>query len=183
MKKTGTLLQKDYKEAMHNPQGILRRCSGAPRLKDNDLELWDKKNMGIYYCGYTYFAMYNKVVYQKFIFFFSLQSKMISKYSCNGRVWPDRFTYNDATLKLIGNAKYIKVNNCNYEWNKNHNSDGCNLGYGTWEKDWRGYRGSRALNKYDFSVNFYIKHFSVANPVCLPKDFYTSRLYHIQAGY
>ncbi|MEO7444322.1 MAG: hypothetical protein ABIU55_02420 [Ferruginibacter sp.] len=179
----GSLQQRDYKIAKLDPEGILRKCKGAKRLKDNGLEIWDRRDMGKNYCGVTYFGIDNKVVYQKFIIFFSLHAKMLSLYSCNGKQWPSRALYDQATLKLVVNAKYVKVNSCDFEWNKSFNRDQCDLTFGYWVIHWRGYRGSRALKKYDFSANFYVKHFSGASPNCLISDFYSSRGYSIADGY
>jgi hypothetical protein len=166
----GTLNIKNYKSALTAPQGLFRKCSGAPRNTDKSVELWNQ-------IGRVYYSMRNKVVYEKFIFYFSLQSKEESRLGYNSSTYGYNYA---ATLKLIGNVKYVKVNNCNREWIDSHTDDGCNIEYPYRQTGWRAYEGSRALRKYDFTVNFYIKHFK--NP-CLATDFYASRAYRIVSGF
>ncbi|MGG9960491.1 hypothetical protein [Ferruginibacter sp. SUN106] len=166
----GTLAASNYQSAV-NTDGLFRHCSGAPRNTDKGIEIWNRAPDG------EYFAMSNKVVYQKFIFFFSLQAKEESHRSYNPNSFPHFYR---AILKYNINVKYVKVNDCNKEWINQKSFNGCSLGYTLNETWWRAYEGSRALRKYDLSANFYIKH--NISP-CTSTDFYPSRLYRIVSGY
>lgn len=154
----GSLTTANYQSALTVPEGgeLFRKCSGAGRVDPRKrLDAWDR----------TYddpqsqcpdqsriYGMDNKVVYQRAIFYFSLQSKLKSLRACSSTNWLLVPTH-EAQLKLVGTAKYVKVNHCNQEWNQSENT----TTQGT-ELNWRGYQGSRALRKFDFNVNFFIKH-------------------------
>ena len=117
----------NYQSAV-NTDGLFRHCSGAPRKKDSDIEIWDRAPEG------DYFAMSNKVVYQKFIFFFSLQAKEESHSSYNPNSFPHFYR---ATLKYDISVKYVKVNACNSEWIDQKSFNGRSLGFTLNETWWR----------------------------------------------
>ena len=152
-----TLTVNDYKTA--TPEISLRwpwnRCNGARGgASQKNVDVWDKavdKSSDCPDLSVLYGAD-NKIVYQKFIFYFSLQAKMKSLRGCSSTNWILVPTH-DALLKLDGTVRYVKVNACRSETNDSRND-----GYQGNEINWRAYSGSRALSKYDFTVDFRIKH-------------------------
>jgi hypothetical protein len=96
---------------------------------------------------------------------------MKSLRGCSSTNWIGVPTH-DALLKLDGTVRYIKVNACRSETN-----DARNDGYQGNEISWRPYAGSRALSKYDFTVDFQIKHTWETGAYHGPFH------YHIMAGY
>jgi hypothetical protein len=121
----------------------------------------------------TAYAMDNKVVYQKAIFYFSLQSKVRSLKGCTYSNWIFVPTSNQP-LKLIASAKY-RVR-CGGEVNKTKED----VTVGT-VLSWRGYQGSRGLSHFDFSAKFGIGD-TDRNPNPTP-NYYWSPDYRIVDGY
>ena len=170
-----TLTVKDYLSASSETK--LRwpwnSCSGARRQTQKDIYVWDKgvdKSSDCPDLSVLYGADY-KIVYQKFIFYFSLQSKMKSLIGCSSTNWIGVPSH-DALLNLNGTIRYVKVNSCRREINDERNED-----YSGNVISWRAYSGSRALNKYDFTVNFRIKHTWETGPYHSPSPC------HIMDGY
>ncbi len=91
-----------------------------------------------------------KVVYQKAVFYFSLQSKIKSNWSGTCSNWIFIPSY-DALLKLEGTTRFVK--RCGNE--QTPSITDYNNGR---ELNWRPYEGSRSLSKYDITVTFGIKH-------------------------
>lgn len=127
-----------------------RRCTNCSRDLKKHIEEWDqisakscdKSPIDIY-------GMDNKVVYQKFIFYFSLQSKIKSLKRCYYGNWIVPVVAKD--LKLEGVARFRK--RCGGEQFRSMN-DLTNGG----ELNWRPYDGSRSLSHFYFNVKFAIKH-------------------------
>ena len=156
-----------------------RACAGAKRRTEKRADVW--ANAPAPSCGAPYilqFYMDNKLVYQKAILYFSLQSKIISKEVCfdagNAKIT------REVDLKLEGTVKYRK--RCGPESNLNAdiyesyfggNDDG--------EASWRPYSGGRSLSHYDFSVQFGIR--TATDRSTNPPAFFLSGLYNIKWGY
>ena len=127
-------------------------CSGAARNKCEGDVVWDvidadNPQPG---CIYWMYRMDWKVVYQKAIFYFSLQSKQKSIKGCSSTNWVLVPTY-DAQLQLNGNARYRK--RCGGEVVKQQLLTDVDR-----EQNWRPYEGSRSLSHYDVAVTFGIAH-------------------------
>ena len=126
-------------------------CPGASREKCDGLLVWDQVDNGPNAgCIYWMYGMDYKVVYQKALIYFSLQSKQKSKQACSSTNWVGVPSY-DAQLRLDGRVRYRK--RCGAEVSKvqvlNDVED---------EQNWRPYEGSRSLSHYDFGVTFGIAH-------------------------
>lgn len=166
----------EYKEFLTS-----RACSGAKRKTMKNIEEWTTTGEA---CesgtlGKSY-GMDNKVVYQKAIFYFSLQSKIRSLVRCTfGGSWllADRYFYVD--LKLTGSVKYKK--RCGTEVNNSVDMQEDFFGGGNAILDWRAYSGGRSLSHYDFNVDFGIRPAQDRTPNPLP--FVPSVHYNIKSGY
>jgi len=158
------------------------RCRRAERQTRKAIEQWSTTNEpcpGNSTIGRTY-GMDNKVVYQKVIFYFSLQSKIKSLWRCTyGGSWTLAGTYDMVDTKLNGNVKYRR--RCGAEVNKNQNLEEGYYGGGNGILSWRPYSGGRSLSHYDFSVVFGIRHATDRNPN--PPPYISSGLYRIVSGY
>jgi hypothetical protein len=100
--------------------------------------------------------MDNKVVYQKFIFYFSLQSKIRSVWRCTfGGSWTFAPIYSIVDLRLTGTVKYRK--RCGTEVNKSTDLTSAYFSGGNEVLNWRPYQSSRSLSHYDFNVDFGIR--------------------------
>jgi hypothetical protein len=165
----GELTTANYRTFIDNVNQ--RGCRRAKRDKDDDIRQWDQIiEKGFCQNEITVLAMDNKVVYQKFIFFFSLQSRINSLKGCQYSNWILVPSYN-AQLFLDGTVKFRK--RCGTEVDIAHKdvTTGTTL-------SWRPYSGSRSLSHYDFFVTFSIDH--VYNN---PPNYHTSRQYRIKDGY
>lgn len=166
----------DYKNFLETE----RRCRGAARRKDEAIPEWtvtnepcDIQNSGT--IGKTY-GMDNKVVYQKAIFYFSLQSKTRSIYRCTfGGSWANSEMYYYVDLKLLGNVKYRR--RCEAEISKTEDLEEDFMGGGDGILHWRPYSGGRSLSHYDFTVSFGIRPSVDRNPA--PPPYFFPRQYRI----
>lgn len=127
-----------------------RSCPGAPRHKCDNYLIWDDVPSSQYGCFSDLYRMDYKVVYQKAIIYFSLQSKQKSRKDCASSNWIFSPTY-DAQLQLVGTARYRK--RCGGEVVKTEVLRTVDR-----EQNWRPYESSRSLSHYDFSVTFGIDH-------------------------
>lgn len=171
----GTFTAQNYQASVSpSPNGVLRRCGGAARQTHKIITIWNTARDGVSACedGITAYAADCKIVYQKLIFFFSIQTKITSLRGCTYSNWILVPTHN-ADLYLNSTVKYIKVNSCGREWNQSKQDQT----FGT-VLNWRGYVGARALNKYIADADFTIKHSAAPGPLvfALPH-------LHIQSGY
>lgn len=136
------------------PAGRLQAngCSGAPRYKCDDYVIWDSIPNPNPEPGHLYdlYRMDYKVVYQKAIIYFSLQSKQKSRTAYESTNWILVPTY-DAAMKLDGHVRYRK--RCGGEVVKNEILYTVDR-----EQNWRPYESSRSLSHYDFAVTFGIDH-------------------------
>lgn len=126
-------------------------CSGAPRDKCDNYVIWDSVQNPNPTPGdlYDLYRMDYKVVYQKAIIYFSLQSKQKSTTAYdNTTVYKPPY---DAAMKLDGHARYRR--RCGGEVVKNDVLYTVDR-----EQNWRPYEGGRSLSHYDFSVTFGIDH-------------------------
>lgn len=172
----GTLSIADYNNA--TPELRFRwpwnRCSGAHRYtqKSHPVDLWDHGTDPASSCPdqSVLYGADDKAVYQKFIFYFSLESKMKSLRACSSTNWILVPTYK-AFMALSGTVKFVKVNACSDEYNNSRDDSGV----GT-VMSWRPYEGSHALTKYDFTIDFSIKH-------TWETTFHGPFHYHIMDGY
>ena len=124
--------------------------------------------------------MDNKVVYQKAIFYFSLQSKIRSVWRCTyGGSWTAVPIYLFVDLKLAGTVKYRK--RCESEVNNDAEIYEGYFGGGNGILDWRPYSGGRSLSHYDFNVDFGIREAQDRNSN--PPPYYSPRHYRIVWGY
>jgi hypothetical protein len=162
-----------------------RLCRGAGRQTQKAIEEWFQTNEqcdigSSYTIGRTY-GMDNKVVYQKFIFYFSLQSKIRSIWRCTfGGSWTLAPIYSYVDLNLIGTVKYRR--RCATEINKNVNLEEGYFGGGNGILNWRPYEGGRSLSHYDFNVDFGIRPAQDRNPNP-PPPYHPSSHYRIVWGY
>ena len=133
-------------------------CSGASRYKCDDYRIWDKIDRvnGEPGCIYDLYRMDYKVVYQKAVIYFSLQSKQKSRKGCSSTNWIFVPTY-DAQLRLDGHVRYRK--RCGGEVVENRVLTTVDR-----EQNWRPYESSRSLSHYDFAVTFGIDHPGVQPP-------------------
>jgi hypothetical protein len=134
------------------PRMTTNGCSGASRQKCDNYVIWDQipRTPATVNCAYDLYRMDYKVVYQKFIFYFSLQSKQKSATDCQSTNWITSPGY-DAHMRLDGNVRYHK--RCGPEVVQHQV-------YETVDRvqNWRPYEGSRSLSSYDFSATFSIGH-------------------------
>lgn len=158
---------------------LAERCNRPPSRKVGDPHLIWRTAVGDNTAGCnnntTAYAMDNKVVYQKAIIYFSLQSKIRSLRACTYSNWILVPTSNQP-LKLIANAKY-KVR-CGTEVIKTK-TDAINPGT---VLNWRGYQGTRGLSHFDFSATFGIGD-SDRNPDPNSPNYFFSPFYRIAEGY
>jgi hypothetical protein len=142
-----------------------RRCSGARRKVSKLIPTWIttiEECPGNPTIGRTY-GMDDKVVYQKFIFYFSLQSKIRSVWRCTyGGSWNFAEIYPLVDLKLIGTVKYRR--RCAAEVNKAETLEEGYFGGGDGILNWRPYTSGRSLSHYDFKVDFGIRYSTDRNP-------------------
>ena len=118
------------------------------------------------------YGMDNKVVYQNFIIYFSLQSKINSKR--NGTCQEPHWTFGPTTtadLMLTGSVRYSKRCGSEQSYTITDGNTGTVL-------NWRPYESSRSLSKYEMTVEFGIRDAGSSN------NFFTGlRTYHIIDGY
>ena len=170
----GTLTITDYNNA--TPEIRFRwpwnRCSGQRRVTQKNVDVWDSGKDPSSNCPdqSVLYGADNKAVYQKFIFYFSLEAKMKSLRGCSSTNWILVPTHR-AFLFLNGTVKFVKVNACSDEYNNSRDDSG----EGT-VISWRPYEGSHALTKYDFTIDFSIRH---TWETTVHGPFH----YHIVAGY
>lgn len=151
------------------------RCSGAGRSTQKRIQEWGKgidKSLGCLNDVISY-AMDNKLVYQKAIFYFSLEAKTKSLKGCPYSNWLLVPGYN-TSQQLISTARFVKVNSCRSQENRVQNvtNTGTVL-------NWRPYEGSRALSKYEADADFGVKY-----DYNTPADpFIMSIHFHIMSGF
>jgi hypothetical protein len=159
-------------------------CGGAQRKTQKGIEPWAETSEqcdigGSYTIGKKY-GMDNKVVYQKVIFFFSLQSKIRSLMWCTFGGNPYTVpVYPFVDVKLSGTVKFRK--RCGTEVNDNVNYVEGYFGEGDGILNWRPYSGGRSLSHYDFNVDFGIRPPQDRNPN--PPPYFPSVHYRIVSGY
>ncbi len=161
-----------------------RVCAGAKRKVDKAIETWVETNdpcdVGQQTTTGITYGMDNKLVYQKAIFYFSLQSKIRSIYRCTfGGSWTFSPISVFVDLKLAGTVKYRK--RCESEVNMNADLYEGYFGGGDGILHWRPYGGGRSLSHYDFNVDFGIRPAQDRNPN--PPPYIPSRHYRIVYGY
>ena len=156
-----TITPYDYQ----NATTINRRCQGAARRVSKLIPTWAITNEecpGNITLGRTY-GMDDKLVYQKFIFYFSLQSKIRSVFRCTyGGTYNGADVYNFVDLKLTGTAKYKR--RCGAEVNKTELLEEGYFSGGNGILNWRPYSGGRSLSAYDVNVEFGIRPATDRNP-------------------
>ena len=160
-----------------------RACRGAKRVKpDRAIEEWTTTNEDCDNAptiGRTY-GMDNKLVYQKAIIYFSLQSKIRSIWRCTfGGTWAFAPIYFYVDLKLTGTVKYRR--RCESEVNNSVALEEGYFGGGNGILDWRAYGGGRSLSHYDLNVDFAIRPAVDRTPN--PPAYTPSRHYRIVYGY
>lgn len=146
-------------------------CRHAKPNRDENSLVWNTQN-GTSACGDNVIAyyVYPTVTYQKAVIYFSLQSKLKSKWggTCNAVAT----TPYSANLILNGNAKYVK--RCADEKNV---STGLDYTTSNSQLKWRAWEAGRSLSRYDFQVTFGIKHFTSTG------SYFLTRQYRITDGY
>lgn len=159
-----------------------RACRGARRKDEKRIPTWLTTNEPCDEAetlGRTY-GMDNKVVYQKVIFYFSLQSKIKSLWRCTfGGSWTLAPIYYYVDTKLDGTVKYRR--RCGNEVNTSANLEETFMGGGDGVLHWRAYSGGRSLSHYDFSVYFSIRPSTDRTPT--PPPYVTDGPYRIVDGY
>lgn len=143
------------------------RCRRAERITSKRIPTWKTTTEA---CGGSSnptvgrtYGMDDKVVYQKFIFYFSLQSKIRSVWRCTfGQGWFLASIYDMVDLKLTGTVKYRR--RCGNEVNKAETFEEGYFGGGNGILNWRPYSGGRSLSHYDFKVDFGIRDATDRNP-------------------
>ena len=159
-----------------------RACPGAARRKEARIETWLETSEVCDQAptvGRTY-GMDNKVVYQKAIFYFSLQSKIRSLWRCTfGGSWAGAPIYYFVDTKLTGTVKYRR--RCETEVNNSVAMEEGYFGGGNGILDWRAYSGGRSLSHYDFNVDFAIREAVDRTPT--PPPYIPSSHYRIYWGY
>ncbi|MGQ0739235.1 MAG: hypothetical protein ACT4OJ_09270 [Bacteroidota bacterium] len=158
-----------------------RECKGAKRRVQKKDENWySQPNSACEELQELQFFMDNKAVYQKFIFYFSLQSKIHSKQMCSPKRWYQSVTTNDfVDIKLAGNVKF-RVR-CGPESNINAELYESYYAAGNGVLHWRPFSGGRSLSHYDFNVDFGIRQAQDRNPN--PPPYIPSEHYRIMWGY
>lgn len=127
-----------------------RRCPGAARHDRKFIEQWSEiKRQSCKNSPADFFGQDDKTVYQKAGIYFSLQSKIKSRWRCYYGNWAGPLY--TADLKLKGTCKFKK--RCGGEQFRNR--DDSHRGK---ELNWRPYEGSRSLSHYWLDVDFAIKH-------------------------
>lgn len=127
-----------------------RRCPGADRHDVKNIEQWSElKRNSCKNSFVDFFGQDDKTVYQKAGIYFSLQSKIKSRWRCYYGNWAGPLY--EADLKLKGTCKFRK--RCDGEQFRTR--DDRTRGK---ELSWRPYEGSRSLSHYWFDVEFAIKH-------------------------
>lgn len=127
-----------------------RRCRGADRHKVDYIETWSQLERNSCKNSYVdFFGQDDKVVYQKAGIYFSLQSKIKSRWRCYYGNWAGPLY--EADLTLVGSCRFRK--RCDGEQTRSRKD--ATRGK---ELSWRPYEGSRSLSHYYLSVNFSIKH-------------------------
>ena len=152
-----------------------RSCRRADRKTDKAIEQWDM--IWANSCDNSFqdfYGMDNKVVYQKFIVYFSLQTKIKSVWRCYYGSWtlPPHYY---AEIRLTGTAQYRK--RCGAEVKK---SEAQYTPFGIL-LDWRPYEGARSLSHYISGAFFEIRH--TYDGVPNPHPWHRSRDYRIIDGY
>lgn len=166
----GTLSINDYQSQIV----ASRRCSGARRVTNKGIDFWkvEKNNPNSDCPDHSrIYALDDKLVYQKFIFYFSIQAKTRSTKGCSSSNW-NLTPLVSEFLELHGTIKYKKVSSCSVE--NNLTKDITDY---TTILNWRPYEGMRALNAYDCNVTFVVHEFD------RQPGSYPSFQYHISAGY
>lgn len=164
----GTLTVSNYNSTQNE-----RGCRRAKRHKDATFQYWmqfpDSRCPGHDYC----YKGEDKLVYQKAIFYFSIESKRKSQKEC---CFDTRVTRNPkrhfVNLRIEGTAKFRR--RCGDEQNISYKNEVFNKHKITW----RPYSNSRGLSHYDVSVKFYCQERTDPIPPYVP-----SNLYHIIDGY
>lgn len=158
------------------------RCRRPGKKVDEDIPTWVTTNEECpsnITLGRTY-GMDDKLVYQKAIFYFSLQSKIRSVYRCTyGGSWNGADIYALVDLKLIGTVKYRR--RCAAEVNKAETLEEGYFSGGGGILNWRSYSGGRSLSHFDFNVDFGIRVATDRNPN--PPAYFFPRHYRIISGY
>lgn len=174
---SGRLLPSQYTSAIEHSSSTARSCPGASERKDKDdyPYIWYNGTDPWSICPdlSILVAQDNKVVYQRAIVYFSLQSKIRSVFGCSSTNWIGAPLFFHANLIINGTVKFSK--RCEPE------QTFVNLSAGRFRqagavKTWRPYEGSRSLSKYDFTVTFGAKLLGATN-------YSLSRQYHIIYGY
>lgn len=154
-----------------------RKCKGAKRQKDATFQYWDSHPSSD--CGALLEFCYkgeDKLVYQKVIFYFSIEAKRKSQKEC---CWDSRWYHfpkkHYCDLKIDGYIKYRK--RCDSEVILTANGD-TNHGHFI---GWRPYSNSRSLSHYSCNVTFYARH--TPTPTGPVAPYVSSILYHIESGY
>lgn len=120
------------------------------------------------------------MVYQKFIVYFSLQSKIRSVWRCTfGGSWTGAEIFFYVDLKLDGTAKYRK--RCGAEVNLSEALDEHYISGGDGILNWRPYSSGRSLSHYDFNVDFAIR--PAQDRTANPLPYIPSPHYRIFYGY
>jgi hypothetical protein len=167
----GTLTVANYKTML-----VAQRCKRAKRQKDATFQYWMQFPSSICpgrdYC----YKGEDKIVYQKAIFYFSIEAKRKSQKEC---CFDTRVTRNPkrhfVNLKIEGTVKYRK--RCGTEVNTPYNNELFN----NHKITWRPYSDSRSLSNLDASVKFYIQEIIDRPPT--PPPYIPSKLYRIVDGY
>lgn len=129
---------------------MARKCPGAARHDRKFIEQWSEiKRESCEGSPADIFGQDDKTVYQKAGIYFSLQSKIKSRWRCYYGNWAGPLY--EADLKLKGYCKFKK--RCGAEQVRTR--DDRHRGK---ELNWRPYEGSRSLSHYWFDVDFAIKH-------------------------
>lgn len=158
-----------------------RVCRRGERIVSKRIPTWlitSEECPGNITFGRTY-GMDDKLVYQKLIFYFSVQSKIRSVYRCTfGGTYNGADIYDFVDLKLTGTSKYRR--RCGDEVNKAVTLDESYISGGNGILNWRPYSGGRSLSHFDVSVEFGIRPATdrTANPPA-----YITDLHRIISGY
>lgn len=166
----GSLQVSNYQTAIQSSSSNARSCPGAHDNKDTEPNRpWARGTDPNSQCPdlSIILAMDNKVVYQRFIIYFSLESKIRSIWGCSSSNWILAPFYNEVDVRLVGTARYSKrcENEITVQQTDYHTGPVLH---------WRPYESTRSLSAYDFTVTFGIR-------LTGSGQIYTnSRPYHIQ---
>jgi len=146
---SNVLTPQSYKTAIEE-NGIFGRCRHAKRGKDAGFQYWfsypNNRCPGKDYC----YRGEDKLVYQKAIFYFSIEAKRKNQKEC---CYDSRASHNPqrhfVNIKIEGRAKFEK--RCKGEQNITISNEVFN----DHKISRHPYQGSRSLSKYDVSVIFY----------------------------